>query len=150
MRPTRLGSALFAGFACLSIAGIAAADGYPARPVRVLTGFAPGGATDVIGRVLTDTLTDRLGQSFYLDGKPGAAGNLAGELLANAPPDGYTLYLVGMGVAVVNHALYGNLAYDPATAFAPISLLVRLPLGTSNAQSISACIIAETNGPVPR
>jgi len=128
MRPTRLGSALFAGFACLSIAGIAAADGYPARPVRVLTGFAPGGATDVIGRVLTDTLTDRLGQSFYLDGKPGAAGNLAGELLANAPPDGYTLYLVGMGVAVINHALYGNLSYDPATAFAPVTLLVRLPL----------------------
>jgi tripartite-type tricarboxylate transporter receptor subunit TctC len=128
MRPTRHWSALIAGVVCLSISAVAAAETYPARPVRVLTGYPPGGATDVIGRVLVDTLTNRLGQSFYLEGKPGAAGNLAGEILANAAPDGYTLYLVGMGVAVVNHALYGNLAYDPATAFAPISLLVRLPL----------------------
>src|ERR1700722_4169984 len=128
MRPTRHWSALIAGVVCLSISAVAAAQTYPVRPVRVLTGYPPGGATDVIGRVLVDTLTSRLGQSFYLEGKPGAAGNLAGEILANAAPDGYTLYLVGMGVAVVNHALYGNLAYDPATAFAPISLLVRLPL----------------------
>src|SRR5271163_1965577 len=128
MRPTRLGTALVAGIALLVSVPRATAENYPARPVRVLTGYAPGGATDVIGRVLVDTLTSRLGQSFYLEGKPGAAGNLAGELLANAAPDGYTLYLVGMGVATINHALYGNLTYDPATAFAPISLLVRLPL----------------------
>jgi tripartite-type tricarboxylate transporter receptor subunit TctC len=128
MLPTRHWSALIAAVACLSISTIATAETYPARPVRVLTGFPPGGATDVIGRVLVDTLTSRLGQSFYLEGKPGAAGNVAGEILANAASDGYTLYLVGMGVATVNHALYGNLAYDPAVAFAPITLLVRLPL----------------------
>jgi tripartite-type tricarboxylate transporter receptor subunit TctC len=122
-----LGSVLVAACTCL-LSTLSAAENYPVRPVRVLSGFAPGGATDVIGRVLVDTLTSRLGQSFYLDGKPGAAGNLAGEILANAAPDGYTLYLVGMGVAVINHALYGNLSYDPATAFAPITLLVRLPL----------------------
>jgi tripartite-type tricarboxylate transporter receptor subunit TctC len=128
MKPTRRAFGLIAGLAWLSMSAAAQAQTYPSRAVRVLTGFPPGGATDVIGRVLTDTLTSRLGQTFYLEGKPGAAGNLAGEILANAPPDGYTLYLVGMGVATINHALYGNMPYDPATAFAPITLLVRLPL----------------------
>ena len=125
MRAHRLAAC---ALAWLALIGGAAAESYPAHAVRVLTGFPPGGATDVIGRVLVDTLTNRLGQSFYLEGKPGAAGNLAGEILASAPPDGYTLYLVGMGVTTINHALYGNMTYDPATAFAPITLLVRLPL----------------------
>jgi tripartite-type tricarboxylate transporter receptor subunit TctC len=128
MRPNWLGSVLVAGVAWLLSALPASAQTYPARSVRVLAGYPPGGATDVIGRVLVDALTTRLGQSFYLEGKPGAAGNLAGEMLANAAPDGYTLYLVGMGVVTVNHALYGNMTYDPAIAFAPVTLLVRLPL----------------------
>jgi len=126
MRP--LGAAITAALLALIAGRAASAEDYPARPVRVLTGFPPGGVTDVIGRVLVDTLSSRLGQPFHLEGKPGGAGNLAGELLANAPADGYTLYLVGMGTAVINHALYGTMTYDPATAFAPVTLLVRMPL----------------------
>ena len=123
----RLGAAIMMTI-WLALAGGAVADTYPARTVRVLTGYPPGGAADVIGRVLVDALTASLGQPFYLEGKPGAAGNLAGDILANAPPDGYTLYLAGFGVVTINHALYGNMSYDPATAFAPITLLARLPL----------------------
>ncbi len=117
----------------LAIAGFGAvpaghAETYPSHTVRVLTGYPPGGPTDIIGRVLTEYLTVKMGQSFYVEGKPGAAGNVAGAILANSAPDGYNLYIAGTGLMAVNHDLYGNMSYDPATAFAPITLLVRLPL----------------------
>ncbi len=117
---------LIAGFVTASIA--AAAETYPSKPVRVLTGYPPGGASESIGRIILSHMSTAFGQAFYLEGKPGAAGNVAGEVLVNAPPDGYTIYLAGLGVVAVNHALYGNMAYDPETAFAPISLVARLPL----------------------
>jgi len=107
--------------------GAAAAQTYPAKPVRVLNAFPPGGATDVVGRVVTEHLTKALGQPFVLEAKPGAAGNLAGEALVNAPADGYTLYLVAPAVAVVNHAMYKDMPFDPAKDFAPITLLAKLP-----------------------
>lgn len=124
--------ALVAG--CLVvIAGLGAipaghAETYPTHTVRVLTGYPPGGPTDLIGRVLTEYLTTKMGQPFYVEGKPGAAGNVAGAILANSPPDGSNLYIAGTGLLAVNHELYGNMSYDPAKAFAPITLLVRLPL----------------------
>jgi tripartite-type tricarboxylate transporter receptor subunit TctC len=113
--------------ALLAAAG-ALADTYPSKPVRVLTGYPPGGATELIGRVLTDHMTKAMGQPFYIEGKPGAAGNVAGEVLANAPPDGHTLYIAGMGIYTVNPMLYGNMKFDPATAFAPITILAELPI----------------------
>lgn len=121
------------GLASLAVAAVLAATGaiadtYPSKPVKVLTGYPPGGATELIGRVLTDSLTKALGQPFYVEGKPGAAGNVAGEVLANSPPDGYTLNLVGMGIMATNKLLYPDMKYDPETAFAPISVLVRLPI----------------------
>ncbi len=101
---------------------------YPTRAVRVLTGYPPGGPSDIMGRVLCDHLTMALGQPFYLEGKPGAAGNLAGEILANAPPDGHTLYIAGLGNVAVNRDLYHNMSYDPAKAYAPISLVGSFPV----------------------
>jgi tripartite-type tricarboxylate transporter receptor subunit TctC len=106
----------------------AMAQGYPAKPVRVLNGFPPGGATDVVGRVITDHLSQSLGKPFVFEPKPGAAGNIAGEALVAAPADGYTLYLVAPAVVAVNHAMYKSMSFDPATAFAPISLVARLPV----------------------
>lgn len=119
--------------------GLAAAQApaYPTKVVRVLTGYPPGGPTDLIGRVLTEHLSQATGQPFYVDGKPGLAGNIAGGILASAPPDGYTLYIVGLGLVAVNADLYTNMSYDPAKAFAPITLLVNLP------------IVLETNAKVP-
>lgn len=119
-----LGLALVA----LVSAGGVRAQTYPSKPVRILTGYPPGGPTDVIGHVLAQYLSQSLGQSFYVEGKPGLAGILAGELLANSPPDGSTLYLVGLGLIAVNHDLYPQMTYDPAKAFAPITLLVNLPV----------------------
>src|SRR5947207_1070440 len=87
------GMTLTAGVSGISQA--AAQTTYPSKAVRVLTGYPPGGPTDLIGRVLTDHLTAAMGQPFYVEGKPGAAGNVAGAILAASPPDGYNLYIVG-------------------------------------------------------
>lgn len=113
---------------CVFVGSAAQADTYPSRPVRVLNGFPPGGATDVVGRVLTDHLTQSLGKPFVFEPKPGAAGNIAGETLVAAPADGYTLYVVAPAVITVNPDMYKSMSFDPATAFAPITLLARLPI----------------------
>ncbi|HEX9464072.1 MAG TPA: tripartite tricarboxylate transporter substrate-binding protein [Alphaproteobacteria bacterium] len=139
IRKAWIGAAALASALALSGGhGLAAeTPAYPTKVVRVLTGYPPGGPTDLIGRVLTDHLSQALGQPFYVDGKPGLAGNIAGGILAGAPPDGYTLYIVGLGLVAVNADLYTNMSYDPAKAFAPITLLVNLP------------IVLETNAKVP-
>jgi tripartite-type tricarboxylate transporter receptor subunit TctC len=111
-----------------TLVGVAHADTYPSRPVRVLTGYPPGGPTELIGRVLTDHMSKVMGQSFYVEGKPGAAGNVAGEMLANSAPDGHTLGIVGLGIMTVNHVMYPDMKFDPLIAFAPITVLVRLPI----------------------
>ena len=122
MRPLAL--ALIA----LVFAGAVHAQTYPSKQVRILTGYPPGGPTDVIGHVLADYLSKTMGQSFYVEGKPGLAGIIAGGILANSPPDGHTLYLVGLGLIAVNADLYPNMPYDPVKAFAPVTLLVNLPV----------------------
>jgi tripartite-type tricarboxylate transporter receptor subunit TctC len=129
VRPVRaLAVSAILAAAVLIATGAAQAQTYPTKQVRVLTGYPPGGPTDIIGRVLTQYLTTAMGQSFYLEGKPGAAGVVAGGILANAPPDGHTLYIVGLGLVAVNADLYSDMPYDPAKAFAPITLLVNLPV----------------------
>lgn len=112
------------------VASGASAQAWPAaKPVRILTGYPPGGPTEVIGHVLADYLSRAFNSPFYMEGKPGAAGNLAGELMVNSPHDGYTLNIAGLGILTVNKTLYGDkMSYDPATAFAPITILVRLPV----------------------
>lgn len=114
--------------AALVLAAGAHAQTYPSKPVRLLTGYPPGGPTDIIGHILAQYLSTTLGQSFYVEGKPGAAGVVAGGILANSPPDGNTLYIVGLGLIAVNADLYSDMPYDPAKAFAPITLLVNLPV----------------------
>jgi len=104
------------------------AQAYPTKPVRVLIGYPPGGATEVVGRILTDHMTKAMGQAFYVEGKPGAAGNVAGDILTNSPPDGYTLNLVGMAIMTVNHFLYPDMKFDSSKDFAPVTVLVRTPI----------------------
>jgi tripartite-type tricarboxylate transporter receptor subunit TctC len=124
----RLCAAVLIGALCTLDAGEAPAQSYPSKPVRVLTGAPPGGPTELVGRVMNDHLSKAMGQQFYVEGKPGAAGNVAGEILANAPADGHTLYLAGMGVMAVNQALYPDMKFDAMKAFAPITVLVRAPV----------------------
>ena len=105
----------------------AMAAGYPDRPVKLVVPVPAGGALDIIGRLMAQWLSEKLGQSFIVENKPGAATNIGVEFVARATPDGYTLLLVPGSVAV-NPALYDNLNYDFKRDFTPIALISRLPL----------------------
>jgi len=115
----------------LGIAMTAAAPAfaeYPAKPVRVVIGFAPGGASDIAFRMVQDELSKRLGQPVVPDYKPGANGNIANDAVASAAPDGYTLLWANVGPLAVNQYLYANNKLDPAKAFAPVTQLTDSPL----------------------
>ena len=99
---------------------------YPERPVTFIVPFAPGGPTDIIARILANSLSQSLGQQFIIDNRPGAAGNIGMGVAARARPDGYTLLLTSTAIAV-NPALYKNLPYDPFKDFVPVTELVNAP-----------------------
>jgi tripartite-type tricarboxylate transporter receptor subunit TctC len=126
---------LAASAAWLSAAARSAnAQTYPARPVRVIVGAVPGSAPDVIARLAADWLSRRLGQTFFVENRSGASGNLATEAVAGAPPDGYTLLLVSASDAI-NKTLYNNLKFDILRDFAPVAGVVGFPMViTVNAQ----------------
>jgi len=104
------------------------AQAYPNKPVKILIGFQPGGPTDLIGRVWADHMSKTTGQPHLIESKAGAGGIVAGQLLAQSPPDGYTLYLNAFGIIGAAKAMNPTMAYDPATAFAPISMMVHSAL----------------------
>lgn len=118
------------------------AQSYPNRSVRVLVGLAPGGGTDSVGRVMTQKLSDVFGQSFIVDNRPSAGGNVAGELAAHAAPDGYTLIVV-TPTHVVNPSLYRDLRYDAIKDFAPVALLVNAQYYLSVTNSLPVASLSE-------
>src|SRR3954471_1797162 len=111
---------------CLAAASVHAQ--YPAKQVRMVVGFPPGQATDIVARLVAEKLSSRLGQSFFVDNKPGAAGIIGTELVVKAPPDGYTLQMNSSGPLSVNPGLYAKLPYDPVRDLQPISLAATVPL----------------------
>ena len=104
-----------------------AADEYPARAVRVIVPFAPGGGTDVVGRILAQQLTQRLGQSFVIENRPAGSGIVGAEFVAKAQGDGYTL-LFAFSSLSSSAKLISHLPYDPTTDFAPVALATTSPL----------------------
>jgi tripartite-type tricarboxylate transporter receptor subunit TctC len=117
------GAALLAlGSAMLGGLGPARAD-YPERPVTIVVGFPPGGPSDVLARVIARKLSELLGQPFIVDNRPGAGGNVAGELVAHAAPDGYTLLMGNNSILATNASLYSKIGFDPEKDFSPISLI---------------------------
>lgn len=106
----------------------AVAQGYPTRPVTLVVPFPPGGGTDTGARILAEQLGKRWGQTVIVENKGGAAGQIGADAVAKAKPDGYTLLLGNVGTQAINPALYPRLPYDPDKAFAPVSMLVELPL----------------------
>src|SRR5258708_5458487 len=95
----------------LALPRIAAAQAYPARPVKIIVPVAAGGATDILGRLLAQWLTDKMGQPFVVENRPGAGGNIGTEAVVRAAPDGYTLLLIQAG-NVINTSLYENLSFN--------------------------------------
>jgi tripartite-type tricarboxylate transporter receptor subunit TctC len=104
----------------------AAAQTYPTRPVHLIVGFAAGGRTDFVARLIGQSLSERLGQQFVIENRPGAAGNIATEVVVKAPPDGYTLLLCTVGNAV-NATLYDKLNFNFIRDIAPVSSLIQTP-----------------------
>jgi tripartite-type tricarboxylate transporter receptor subunit TctC len=119
---------LAAGAAALrSASGIAWAQSYPLRPVRLIVGLAPGGSADILARLMGQWLTERLGQQFVVDNRPGAGGNIATEAVVNAPADGHTLLLFGPSSAI-NATLYDNLNFNFIRDIVPVGSIVRDPI----------------------
>jgi tripartite-type tricarboxylate transporter receptor subunit TctC len=100
---------------------------FPAKPVRLIVPFTPGGSTDILARAIGQKLTEAWGQSVVIDNRPGAGGIVGMEIVAKAAPDGYTLVMGHIGTLAANPALYKNLPYDPVRDFAPVTLVARVP-----------------------
>lgn len=115
--------ALFASFAAPAFAQ---GDAYPRKPIKWIVPFPPAGAMDVIARTLGEQMGRKLGQTFVIENRPGAGGNIGADAVARSAPDGYTMMIVANGMAV-NKFLYGRLSYDPVKNFAPVSLLAVVP-----------------------
>ena len=103
------------------------AQPYPTKPVRIVAPFPPGGVADVLARALAPELQAALGQQVIVDNKPGAGGNIGAEIVAKAEPDGHTLLLASAGILTINEFLYAKMPFDPATAFAPITVVGDMP-----------------------
>jgi tripartite-type tricarboxylate transporter receptor subunit TctC len=118
----KLAANLFAALAVLLVAQTASAQSsFPNRPVKILVGFTPGTAPDVVGRILADRFAKDWGTPVVIENLPGAGSNIATERVAKASPDGYTLLMGGNGALVINPSLFATLPFDPQKDFAPIS-----------------------------
>jgi tripartite-type tricarboxylate transporter receptor subunit TctC len=109
-----------------AVSRIARAQTYPARPVRIIVGYPPGGGTDILARLIGQWLSERLGQQFIVDNRPGANSNIATEAVVRAPADGYTLLMVSAGVAI-NATLYDKLNFNFIRDIAPVAGVIGLP-----------------------
>src|SRR4051812_33916750 len=117
--------------ACLAVAlgvtGLATAQDYPSKPVKIVVPFPPGGSVGAVARILGQKLSSKFGKQFVIENRPGAGGNIGSDFVAKAPRDGYTLLLAGVSSHAINPSLYPQLPYDPVKDFTPICLVYSLP-----------------------
>jgi len=138
----RLPALVALAFAIAAPAAIA--QPWPAKPIRLVVPFAPGGSSEIIARSLAAPLSAALGQQVYVDNKPGGAGNVAMEEVKRAPADGYTMILGHVGVLAVNPALFGKaLPYDPVKDFIPVTLVATVPNVIAVNPDLSVTTLAE-------
>jgi tripartite-type tricarboxylate transporter receptor subunit TctC len=130
------------GISATASVGSAAALDYPTRPVRWVVGYPPGGATDIIARLIGQRLSERLGQQFVVENKPGAGNNIATEAVVNAEPDGYTVLLVNPA-NYINASLYTNLKFNFVRDIAPIASFNRVPNVMTVNKDVPAKTVAE-------
>jgi tripartite-type tricarboxylate transporter receptor subunit TctC len=113
----------------LMLGGSALAENYPSHSVKIVVPFPAGGSNDIVARVIAQKLSERNnGQTFYVENRGGAGGNIGAEAVAGSEPDGYTLLLTAPPPLTINAALYRDLRYDPSTAFAPVGLIASVPI----------------------
>jgi tripartite-type tricarboxylate transporter receptor subunit TctC len=130
------------GLSAAAWMGSASAQDYPTRPVKWVVGYPPGGATDIIARLLGQRLSERLGQQFVIENKPGAGNNIATESVINAEPDGYTLLFVNPA-SYINATLYANLKFNVIRDIAPIAAFNRVPNVMTVNKDVPAKTVAE-------
>jgi tripartite-type tricarboxylate transporter receptor subunit TctC len=134
---------LLLGFAALPVAShIAVAEPYPSHPVRILVATSAGGGTDLVARFIAQWLSERLGQSFFVENRPGGGNNIGTEMAAHSPADGYSLFMANT-VNAINNSLYQNLNYNFIADFAPIANVVGTPLLVLVHPSVEAKSVAE-------
>ena len=144
------GMMLFMGGVCVCAHAVRPADNYPQRSIRLIVTYPPGGAGDIVGRLLSSSLGERLGQQIVIDNRGGGAQMIATDIAAKAPPDGYTL-LLASATHGINPGLQKKLPYDSIRDFAPITLVASSPLvfvanqgvGISNIRELVAAAKAQ-------
>ena len=130
-------------FSLLVAATLAQAQTYPAKPVKIIAGFPPGGAADLLARVVGDKLSALLGQSFVVENRPGAGGTIGADAVAKAAPDGYTLLLGAAASQTIAPAIYKSLPYDAAKDFKPVALVATIPVTLVVHPSVAANNVRE-------
>jgi tripartite-type tricarboxylate transporter receptor subunit TctC len=118
---------LAATLAILAPHAAAAADAYPAKPLRFVVAFPPGGGTDIIARSIAQKLAERIAQQVVVDNRPGAGGNIGTDMVAKSAPDGYTLLMGSAGPLAINASLFGKMPFDPIKDLAPVTLAASTP-----------------------
>ena len=114
--------------AAMLTATLAAAQNYPARTIRLVVPFAPGGSTDIVARLLAQKMGESLGQQVIVDNRPGAGGIVGADIVAKSPPDGYTMITATTGIMSINQFIYKTMPYDPERDFAAVTQVGSLPL----------------------
>ena len=126
---------------------VAAQSTWPTRPVKIVVPFAPGGTTDILARAVAPELSRAFGQSFIVENRAGAGGNLGSDVVAKSPADGYTLLMGTVGTHGINKALYDKMSFDPVKDFAPITLVAGVPnvmiMNTEKARSLGINSVAD-------
>jgi len=134
----RVARVVFAALLCVGPIALHA-QGWPAKPIRYVVPFPPGGSTDILARVIADKLTPSLGQPVVVENKPGAAGNIGTELVAKSPPDGYTILMATVAQSI-SETLYTNLTFSFARDLAPVALIALVP----NVMVVNPAVPAKT------
>lgn len=128
---------------CLLAAGAAQAQSYPARPVRMIVPFNPGGSSDFVARIIQPKMSELLGQQVVVDNRAGASGNIGVEIAARAAPDGYTLFLGNVGTTAINPSVFPKFPVKPVRDFIGLTLLVDVPGAFATHPSVPANTVKE-------
>ena len=118
---------IVAGLLATLLVPVAHAADYPTKPIRFLIAFSPGGPSDILSRLIGGKLAERMGQPFVFDNRPGAGGNIAGEIVAKSPADGYTLMIANNSILAANATLYKRMTFDPARELEPVVWIASQP-----------------------